>query len=288
MVKFDMPLPQYHYERKNIVRLILFTALFALVFINIYAPFGADRWFAVTRLQFFTFSSLTILTGVLIVVVSRIIMYRYCKDHILLVWQFLVWVFAEILFMALFYSLFEKFILYDTRAFEELFKMSFRNTALVLLLPYSISWLWLSWQDKKDEIARITGKKEVVNAREMIPFYDEKGMLKFSVKRENILYVESAENYVNICYLNKDKISRYLLRETLKRMEESFAGTGIIRCHRCYMVNFDKVKVIRRDKDGLKLELDTPDTTDIPVSKSYVGAVMETFTRYFKSDDSLN
>ena len=97
-----------------------------------------------------------------------------------------------------------------------------------------------------------------------------KGYLKFSIKKENLLYLESAENYVNICYLNKGKVSKYLLRDTLKKIEESFSGTEIIRCHRSYMVNFEKVKVIRKDRDGLKLEFDNPSVTDIPVSKTYV------------------
>lgn len=114
----------------------------------------------------------------------------------------------------------------------------------------------------------------------MIPFYDEKAVLKFSVKKENLLYIESTENYVSICYLNKGKISKYLLRDTMKKMEESFAGTEIIRCHRSYMVNFEKVKVIRKEKDGLMLELDEPLQTDIPVSKTYVENVMQTFSKY--------
>ena len=46
------------------------------------------------------------------------------------------------------------------------------------------------------------------------------------------------------------------------------------------MVNFEKVKVIRKDKDGLKLELDNPSVIDIPVSKTYVNSVMQTFSKY--------
>jgi hypothetical protein len=38
--------------------------------------------------------------------------------------------------------------------------------------------------------------------------------------------------------------------------------------------------VIRKDRDGLKLELDSPSVMDIPVSKTYVDSVMQTFTRY--------
>ncbi|MGE5420053.1 MAG: LytR/AlgR family response regulator transcription factor [Chloroflexota bacterium] len=289
MIKFDQPLPAYHNLRKNIVRLILFTSVFALVFINIYAPFGANRWYSVTRLQFFTFSSLTILAGVLTVVISRIIMFNYTRKKSLLIWQFLLWIFGEIASMSLFYALFEKYVLGDSRSYSVIFNNSLENTALVLLLPYSISWLWLAWQDKKEQLAKLQDKPDQSGTqKDMVAFYDEKGILKFSVKKENLLYIESAENYVNICYLNSDKIVKFMLRDTLRKVEESFAGSDIIRCHRCYMVNFDKVKVIRRDKEGLRLELDVPVAADIPVSKTYVGGVMQTFSKYCKTGDTSN
>jgi hypothetical protein len=281
MVDLEKPAPQYLNEKGNIVRLIVFTSLFALVFINIYAPFGADKWFNLTKIQFFTYSSLTILTGVLVVVVSRIIMYQICKRNTIRIWQYLLWIFGEILSMALFYALFEKLVLNDLRPFNELVKVSSRHTALVLLLPYSVMWLYFSWQDKKEQIERLADNQLASpSSRDMIPFYDDKGILKFSVKKENLLYLESAENYVSICYLNKGKVSKYLLRDTLKKVEESFAGSDVIRCHRSFMVNFEKVKVIRKEKDGLKLELDNLSVDDIPVSKTYVGTVMETFSKY--------
>ncbi len=286
MIDFQKPIPPYLNEKQNIVRLVLFTSLFALVFINAYSPFGADRWYNLTRLEFFTYSSLTILVGVLVVVLSRIIMYQVSKRYTIIIWQYLVWILAEILFMALAYTLFEKLILKDTRYFAVLMKNSSRNTALVLLLPYSILWLYFSWQDKKEQIKRLADFQPLSDStRNMIPFYDDKGILKFSIKKENLLYLESAENYVNICYLNKGKVSKYLLRDTLKKIEETFSGTEIVRCHRSYMVNFEKVKVVRKDKDGLKLEFDNPSVTDIPVSKTYVNSVMQTFSKYCQTID---
>jgi hypothetical protein len=286
MVDLQKPIPSYLNEKRNIIRLILFTSLFALVFINLYSPFGADRWFSLTKLEFFTYSSLIILIGVLVVVVSRILMYRTCKRHTINIWQYLLWIFAEILSMALSYALLEKFFLKDVRLFTDLVKNSSQNTALVLLLPYSVLWLYFSWQDKKEQIERLADVQAFsANPRDMIPFYDDKGILKFSTKKENLLYLESAENYVNICYLNKGKVSKYLLRDTLKKIEENFSGTEIIRCHRSYMVNFEKVKVIRKDKDGLKLEFDNPSVTDIPVSKTYVNTVMQTFSKFYETSD---
>ncbi len=275
------PIPHYLNEKDNIIRLIVFTSLFALVFINIYSPFGSDRWFNLTKLQFFTFSSLVILTGVMVVVISRVIMYHTGKRRNILVWQYCAWIFAEVFLMSLVYAIFSKYFLKDARIFTDLVKVSVRNTALVLLLPYSLMWLYLSWQDKKEQIERMAEMQSVSGGMmDMIPFYDERSMLKFSVKKENLLYLESAENYVSICYLNKGKVSKYLLRDTLKKMEENFAGTEIIRCHRSYMVNFEKVRVIRKEKDGLKLELEIPSLSDIPVSRTYVQNVMLTFSRY--------
>ena len=213
-------------------------------------------------------------------------MYHVCKRHTINIWQYLIWIFAEIFSMALTYSLFEKLFLKDVRIFTDLLQNSSRNTALVLLLPYSILWLYFSWQDKKEQIERLADLPPFSeNSRNMIPFYDDKGILKFSIKKENLLYLESAENYVNICYLNKGKVSKYLHRDTLKKIEENFSGTEIIRCHRSYMVNFEKVKVIRKDRDGLKLEFDNPTVTDIPVSKTYVNTVMQTFSKYCQTVD---
>jgi DNA-binding LytR/AlgR family response regulator len=46
------------------------------------------------------------------------------------------------------------------------------------------------------------------------------------------------------------------------------------------MVNFEKIKVVRKDKDGLMLEFDSPVSVDIPVSKTYAEQVMNTFSKY--------
>lgn len=286
MADLNKTIPSYLNEKRNIIRMVIFTSLFALVFINIYSPFGVDRWFSLTSLEFLTYSSLVILTGVLVVVISRIIMYYYGRRHIINYFNYFAWIFAEIMLMSLFYALFEKFVLKDIRHFTELVKLSAQNTALVLLLPYSVMWLYFSWRDKKEQIERMEDMQSFSgNVRDMLPFYDEKSVLKFSIKKDSLLYLESSENYVTIFYLNKGKISKYLLRDTLKNMEEKFSGTEIIRCHRSYMVNFEKVKVIKKDKDGLKLELDNPSITDIPVSKTYADNVMQTFSKYSRMTD---
>jgi len=281
MIENSRPLPAYLTEKGNIIRLILLTAAFALVFINIYAPFGVQTWYNVTKWELLAYSSLVILTGVLVVVISRIIMYWVAKKKQLLLWHYLVWVLAEVFFMAMFYTLFEALILNDKRFIGDIFEAAALNTTLVLLLPYSVLWLYFSWRENKQRLLKLTENPPAVdNSKNLIPFHDEKGELRFSIKAENLLYLESADNYVNIYYLDKEKVSRFMLRTTIKRLEDCFKGTELIRCHRSYMVNFEKVKILRKDKDELKLELDVVNTIDLPVSKTYIENVMETFTKY--------
>ena len=99
-------IPGYIYEKSNIVRLILLTALFALVFINIYKPFSSSSWYSVSEFKFFVFSSLIILTGVLVVVISRIVMYYWGKKHEITTGAYALWILLEIFFMSLFYTIY--------------------------------------------------------------------------------------------------------------------------------------------------------------------------------------
>ncbi len=273
-------IPEYLYEKGNIFRLIIFTALFALVFINIYQPFDSRNWFPVSESMFLLFSSLVILTGVLVVVVSRIIMFYYAKRSGLQYWQYALWIVAEILAMATFYTLFESLVLDDPRLFSEMMRQSVINTALVLLLPYSIMWLYFSLKDKNKKLARLRGSKIDAEqpVKNMFNFFDEKKELRLSVRSDQVFWIDAADNYVKIHYLNKGKIASYMIRNTLKTIEHQFAATSLVRCNRSTIVNFDKVKVLRKEQSGIFLGIDHELIPDIPVSRTYTHLILSRFS----------
>ena len=277
-------IPPYLHEKKNSITMILFTALFALLFINLFQPFGSRNWYpGVSDTKYFAFSSLIILTGMLVVVISRVILNARSKRKPILYWHYGLWILAEIAAMSIFYTLFAQFFPKDglTRDISESFRQSLYNTALVLLLPYAISWLYFSWKEKSALLEHMGLEKGADGAaRMLIPFTDEKGELKITIVTENLLYIESADNYTTLHYLNKSKLSHYLLRNSLKRMEEQLSDTPLVRCHRSYMVNMDKVKIVKKEKGGIMLELDEENTPDLPVSKTYYESFMQAFSRY--------
>ncbi|MDH6343189.1 hypothetical protein M2480_001815 [Parabacteroides sp. PFB2-12] len=262
-------IPPYIYSRQNSIKLILWTALFALVFINIYKPFNSPSWYPVSEFKFFVFSSLVILTGVLVVVISRIIMYHWGKKHAITAGKYGVWILLEIVCMSLFYTIYT-LSLNPEREWLSAFKESAINTSLVLLIPYFVLHLIFSYQEKESRLRQLEeGNAETTRKQEVISFYDEKNELRLSVRRDHLLYLESADNYVCIWYLNKGQLAKFMLRNSLKYMEEHLVSTNILRCHRSYMVNFDQVKVLRREKDGIYLELGIEKVPDIPISKTY-------------------
>jgi DNA-binding LytR/AlgR family response regulator len=68
-----------------------------------------------------------------------------------------------------------------------------------------------------------------------------------------------------------------MLRNTLRTMEDELREESVIRCHRSYLVNIEKVKLIRREKDGLSLELDSIPACTVPVSRTYMHDVLGAF-----------
>ncbi len=278
-------IPAYLCEKSNSIKLIIFTAVFALLFINLFQPFGSRDWYpGVSDIKYFAFSSLIILTGMLVVVISRVILKKYSNKHPVFYWQYAMVILIEILAMSVFYTLFARYVPKDgvNREISDIFHQSLTNTALVLLLPYAISWLYFSWKEKSAILENIEKLKlNDVKPKSLIAFPDEKGDLKLSVMLDNLLYIESADNYANICYLNKSEISHFLLRNSLKWIEEQYAeDTPLTRCHRSYIVNMDKVKILKKIKGGIVLEMDVERAPDIPVSKTYYETFMKKFSQY--------
>jgi DNA-binding LytR/AlgR family response regulator len=277
---FNQKIPPYIYNKQNIVYLVLSTALFALVFINIYKPFSSENWFRVSDFKFFVFSSLIILTGVLVVVVSRIIMHYTGKKKEITFGNYAVWIILEIFFMSLFYTVYTLY-LNPEREYLSVFKESSINTTLVLLLPYSLIHLYLIYRENKRQLEKLgehTHLQELNTPQKVYSFYDEKNELRLSVNRNNLLYIESADNYVIVWYLNKGALTRFMLRNTMKAIEDRLAESNVFRCHRSYIVNFEQINVIRRQNDGIYVEFGIKDVPDIPISKKYSEKVTQWIT----------
>lgn len=269
MKRLTSPIPDYLCEKGNLIKMVGFTALFALTFINIYEPFGSGAWIdSLSSFNYFLYSSLIVLIGFVVIGLSRVVMFFWHQRQKVVYIQYIVWILVEVLFMSLFFTIIVLAVRTDANGMDT-FKESVLNTLLILAFPYLLCHLFLSWVEKNKELEERDGITPVNSQARMIEFYDERKILRLSVMKSNVLYVEAADNYVCIFYKKQSGVARFMLRNTLKALESYLADVDIVRCHRSYMVNLEYVSVIRRQAGGIYLELSIPEVPDIPLSHKY-------------------
>jgi DNA-binding LytR/AlgR family response regulator len=273
-------IPSYLADKQNVLQQISFTAIFALIFINIYAPFNAENWFNAGKAELFVYSSLYILAGMLVIVASRLVFIGLAQRTQINFLLYAFWIFMELLLMAGAYTVMDILILHnETNPFEQFFKLLL-VTSFVLAIPYALSWLYFSWQHQKLKLEELAGATSVTYSnRNMINFYDETGKLRFSLHAADVLFIESTDNYVTVYVQDKERVKKVMLRNTMKRLEKELEKTLIQRCHRSFMVNFENVKMVRLSGTNLYIYLDNADETRIPVSRTYTEKVHEMINR---------
>lgn len=89
----------------------------------------------------------------------------------------------------------------------------------------------------------------------------------------DLLFIESSDNYCTVVYLKDGTAGsrqpvKPLLRSSLSRLENQVAREHIVRCHRSYIVNLDRVERVTGNAQGYKLHL-LGGQFQIPVARKY-------------------
>lgn len=282
-------IPKYLTLKQNVIHLVVGTALFAELFILIFKPFGsgnwvkllgAGNWAAAEDWIYLGFATLAVLVAMGVIAVSRTIMYKYARHNPISYWGYAIWILLEILSMSLIYTVFSLVILKVDTGFFISLREAMIYTACILLIPYGIFMLYFSLKDKNKQLQHIA--RQITAPTEDSPilynFKDEKQELKLSVRQENLYYIEAADNYVIIHYENAGKMNKFMLRSTLKHIEDSFSQTNLVRCHRSYIVNFSLIKVLSKTENGLMVDFGKTNLPPIPVTKTYSENLLQKFT----------
>ena len=241
--------------------------IFYFAFMLVYRPFGVNSllghdWFGVHT---------TILTAIILasILLTRLLYYFLPIKVNYTLYSF--WCLAEIIFTSFFASLYLFLVLGKSMPYFDVLTTLFKHLFFTLVIPYSITALSLRVYDyhRQNQNSEITQIKR-------LRFYDDKHNLKLVVSSDSVLYISAEENYVNIYYLESGRVKNFVLRSTMKALEEVCGDHNLIRCHRSYYVNPLHVKILRKDSTGVVFaELDSDDSRRIPVTKKYYGMLSE-------------
>ena len=281
--------PRYLLDKNRMVDTVVFTALFSIFLFVVTLPFSKGFLSMMGSIEAFNFCIVVYVFALCIVILSKRLLYLRGKRRDLSFSSYILWNIAEVAVISLAYTLVVMFgarkgYLDPYQNISLVFVMSFVYCLLSLGIPYLVAGMYFDIQDK-DNIIRMTNFADVVSDEPVpaaeerkITLFDNNGSLKFSVSATNLYYIESDDNYIKVWYMDADQtLKQYMLRCRLKTVEDSFRDSSLVRCHRKYIVNIAKVRVLSKERGGYFLDMGTDLIEPIPVTRTYEEAVLSKF-----------
>lgn len=108
----------------------------------------------------------------------------------------------------------------------------------------------------------------------------------FQVKIEDLHYIKSVENYVEVHFKENNIGKKYLLRCSLKNIENQLKHTSLIRCHRSCIVNLQHIAKMKGNSQGIILKIKGTNE-HLAVSRSYVPSFKKSFMQFFENDHEM-
>lgn len=282
--------PKYLVGKFQMTVTVIFTVLFALVMLLLSIPFLRNMWFSLNQGDSFYYTLAFMALGTMLLCVSRRLMYDNLKFRDMTYIQLAGWILGEIVGLSLLYTFFTMagvqigVLDQENVTYDRIFFGCLLFILIAVGVPFVVSSQYFALQDK-DNTIRLLNLGSVVGDIEPLPheekritLFDNSGVLKFSINSDNLYFIESDDNYVQVWYKDtRGDVKQYMLRCRLKTIEDSFADSDLVRCHRKYVVNMSKVRILTSEKDGYFVDLGIDTADPIPVSKTYEQAVLARF-----------
>ncbi len=275
-------------DKSNMVTCLAFSVLFALVFLTVYSPFSTTSWFVVGKSYKFLLTAFFVVTGTCFLVFSRVLMsYLVNVKRHFSVGLYVAWLFSEIVLIGLFNAILSSVYGSGAHSFGFLLMKSIIITLFALGIPFVVTNLLFLVRDTR-KMLMLTNTGAVASDDESVPknvelinIMDNTGHLKLSVRLDNLYYIKSDDNYIKVYYIKKGELCNYMLRCKLQSIEDTLPENGsLMRCHRSYIVNIQKVKVLRNESDGFYMDFDYVGIEPIPVSKTYADKVVNRLSNH--------
>lgn len=264
-------LPPVFFKMSTRVVNFLVCTFFFLVFLAVYNPFNLDNILDMDE-GLYSFN-VSIMTAIVLVVLGGLGTAFHFLKRFKVTWaHYIVWSMGEVFVVAVFISMFIHLMLQGEYPYFTVLIRSVGHCYAILIYPYVI--LALSYNIGAYHIREKKMKAKVAYDDSLIRFYDEHQQVKFIIAQSAVLYINADENYVIIYYQEGSRTKKYVLRTSMRSLEDTAGKHGLVRCQRSYYVNPAHVKILRKDVGGfIFADLDVEGLQSIPVSKRYQEAL---------------
>ncbi len=138
-----------------------------------------------------------------------------------------------------------------------------KRTLSIAIFPLILLFVFLLNQKKKSDVLNLQA--------------DQKNEF-LSINQDQLLYLQSQDNYTEVHYIKNDELRKKLLRGSLSSFEKQL-DYPLFRCHRSYIVNLLAIESLKGNSQGYQLSLRHGETS-IKVSRKYASDFRKNWTSH--------
>lgn len=274
--------PKAENKWRNIVLISLFVTLFLFVF----QPFGIGR-IKINSGKYLFIGGFGLVTFVILIfdlIIIENLFTRFFKEKNWRLYKELFWLFCIIFTIGLGNSLYAISFSgqHITLAYLIKFQITTFAVAIFPIIIFTISKhnFLLKQYTTSAKAVNNNLKTEFTASQEnkiiSLYSYNEKAKEEFNIN--NLYYIESKGNDIELNLYENNIIIKKTLRNTLKKSLEYLADSpDLVQCHRAYIVNLTKVNKVEGNSQGLVLKLANCDI-EVAVSRSFVSTIKSKLT----------
>jgi LytTr DNA-binding domain-containing protein len=254
--------------KQELIYLVI-SGLAALIFLYLVRPFGFSN---LNDRLLVTFGIVSIATGMLYVLAAHLLYRRYFPDRSWTIGLEIIYSLLFLLCIAIAILLFAGYQHIMTLNLKSFF-LSLFYTMVIGIIPVSIRAIMLrNWRLKRElaemhAINRHLQNNKAVSDQKIIEFPISRNE-SLAILNQDLLYIESSENYVNVAWIKDREIKKQLVRMTMKQVVGLINDPLIVFCHRSYIVNLRKA-IRMNSQNGRSSILLNDVPGEIPVSETY-------------------
>lgn len=187
-------------------------------------------------------------------------------------WQIVAWLAWVYVLVATVAFLFYNFLgdWHDLK-WSSLFEF-IRDVGMVISFPIAGFIFYIRHESLRSRFIHLSSSPPAAPATRRLHLASDNGKDVLTLASGDLLYLESQDNYLAVVYLDNGIRRSHLIRSNLKRIEE-LSEPQLVRCHRSFVVNLQRVRSCRGNRHGLQLGLEGSDQS-VPVSRGYTEEVL--------------
>lgn len=276
MLKFlNKPYP-FNGDLKHNTKIIFFISVGVFVFLFLFQPLQIDalalrdKYFLVIGLGIITFLSLSLNLLILPSLFSKLLIGSSWSVKKEILWD--IWILFTIGFG---YFLYYKALGIMVFGFDMIIKMM-----LIAIVPISVLIVFnrnrlLRSHLKLANELNIKLKEHKSLPEKLVHFVSDYQKDNLSIKVSLILFVRSANNYIEVFWKEDLAVKSQMVRCSLTKAEEILKDDKFIfKCHRSYLANINHIDKIEGSQQGYRLFFEKVDFP-VPVSKNYADKLKE-------------